>query len=422
MEPYRIMSFDGGGIRGLSYLPVIERIERHVGTNLVESGHFNMLVGTSTGAIIATGLAIGMTAKDIEQLYLTEAERIFRRNAPWHRVVSRYSSQRLFEVLDERLGPVGRLSWKQFATDYIENKVELVVVLWHWSMNRTTYLSTNLDRPGQVENLHSASVADVVTACCSAPYYFPPRSYTLARNVPKRSRWRRPYFRDEGLVFCDGGITGLNNPTALGLTLAQSSCLDAQREVHVLSFGAGISADRGEFGSDIRRWWLLPTLLKVIDAMFTSTAELMMRFHILFGTSTKVKAFLRTNQYVPRGSELDDIEGIDDYSKHFQRGEIHYLLYDDDHPAGDAPTDDLRSLPRLTEENIESILSDAFGIHKPDVVDVAPREPRDLPDPDVGNVSVEATSNLTGRLVLTFAIIAVIVVAYAVICLLRDIF
>ncbi|WP_065376792.1 CBASS cGAMP-activated phospholipase [Ensifer adhaerens] len=76
-RPFRVLSLDGGGIRGLfgaSYLAEIER--RYLnGTSIGK--YFDMVAGTSTGGIIALGLATGMTAAEVSKIYTERGEYIF---------------------------------------------------------------------------------------------------------------------------------------------------------------------------------------------------------------------------------------------------------------------------------------------------------------------------------------------------------
>ncbi|MGB5024061.1 MAG: patatin-like phospholipase family protein, partial [Saprospiraceae bacterium] len=78
----RILALDGGGVRGILTLGFLEKIEsmlrkRYAKPDLVLSDYYDMMGGTSTGAIMATGLALGMEVKQIIQLYLDLGEVIF---------------------------------------------------------------------------------------------------------------------------------------------------------------------------------------------------------------------------------------------------------------------------------------------------------------------------------------------------------
>src|SRR5690242_20691333 len=69
-KPFRILSIDGGGIRGILPAAILTEIEtRYLGGRCV-GDYFDMITGTSTGGIIALGLSIGKTAKTILNLYM----------------------------------------------------------------------------------------------------------------------------------------------------------------------------------------------------------------------------------------------------------------------------------------------------------------------------------------------------------------
>src|SRR6516225_9471154 len=78
-RPRRMLALDGGGIRGLITLGILERIEKLVkektGGQLCE--YFDYIAGTSTGAIIAAGLARGMTVDDLIKFYTSCGKQMF---------------------------------------------------------------------------------------------------------------------------------------------------------------------------------------------------------------------------------------------------------------------------------------------------------------------------------------------------------
>ena len=80
--PKRILALDGGGIRGvltLEYLEAIEALlrQRRADPDLLLSDYFDLIGGTSTGSIIAAGLACGMSVKDIKSLYYGLGAKVF---------------------------------------------------------------------------------------------------------------------------------------------------------------------------------------------------------------------------------------------------------------------------------------------------------------------------------------------------------
>lgn len=80
---FRILSIDGGGIRGIFPAAVLAGLEeRYLGGRSV-ANYFDLITGTSTGGIIALGLAAGLTAADLRQLStLSAATRFSRLTAP----------------------------------------------------------------------------------------------------------------------------------------------------------------------------------------------------------------------------------------------------------------------------------------------------------------------------------------------------
>jgi patatin-like phospholipase/acyl hydrolase/WD40 repeat protein len=340
---FRLVSFDGGGVHAASYLPVIARLEGLLGTTLAESGEFGMFAGTSTGAIVATALKMNTRAEEIAAEYQRLADVIFRKASLWHRPFFTYASEPLRDELARfyrrRLGLQRDITWKEFSTRSAYPGVELVVVLWDITHERPTYLSTNLDRPGQAEPLWGAAVADVITACCSAPTYFPPRSFKVAQNE---------------YAFCDGGITGLNTPGTFAMSLVHGT-LPTDSAIHVISFGAGEARRRLHQGeaavenrtwklSAIRNWSVLSHAKATVNALFYSTTYLMNQFYPVFGSSLRIERYLRTNHFRDQRSQLDDASAIGHLAGQFARGELYYDLWATDESPSDTRAATLRHL------------------------------------------------------------------------------
>ena len=91
----RILSFDGGGIRGIFSLQIAAMVERHLREalgrpDLVLADVVDFFAGTSTGAIIAASLAWGAPVAEVEAMYLTHGADMFDRSRGWHRLQSTY--------------------------------------------------------------------------------------------------------------------------------------------------------------------------------------------------------------------------------------------------------------------------------------------------------------------------------------------
>ncbi|NHA32764.1 hypothetical protein AXF43_25230 [Bacillus paranthracis] len=72
---FKILSIDGGGMKGVIPSQYLQKIEHIIGEPIHQ--HFDLLTGTSTGGIICLGLASGMSAEQIANLYIQEGNQIF---------------------------------------------------------------------------------------------------------------------------------------------------------------------------------------------------------------------------------------------------------------------------------------------------------------------------------------------------------
>ena len=73
---FQILSLDGGGFRGMFSAAVLARLEEDLGMRIAD--HFDLIAGTSTGGIIALGLGLGLSPREITAFYTEHGPRIFR--------------------------------------------------------------------------------------------------------------------------------------------------------------------------------------------------------------------------------------------------------------------------------------------------------------------------------------------------------
>ena len=125
--PKRILSLDGGGIRGALTLGYLQRIEdilrkQHDNNkNFRLCDYFDLIGGTSTGSIIASCLAIGMSAAEIKNMYMELGDKIFGKKYKWWKIFeiddllkASYNEKPLEEQLqkvfgDIKLGDAGKI-------------------------------------------------------------------------------------------------------------------------------------------------------------------------------------------------------------------------------------------------------------------------------------------------------------------------
>ncbi|ALA59443.1 CBASS cGAMP-activated phospholipase [Nitrospira moscoviensis] len=77
-EKFQILSLDGGGIKGLFSASVLAKLEDDLGVSIVD--HFDLIVGTSTGGLIALGLGMGMRPRELVRFYVESGPKIFQRS------------------------------------------------------------------------------------------------------------------------------------------------------------------------------------------------------------------------------------------------------------------------------------------------------------------------------------------------------
>jgi predicted acylesterase/phospholipase RssA len=208
--PKRILAIDGGGVRGIVALAFLEEIEslltKRAGAAVRLCDHFDLIGGTSTGAIIATGLALGLSVAELRAYYLELAPLVFK--PPWVKLPgwrAVFDAQTLQRQLDIIIGAR--------TLDSADLLTGLGVVLkrvdrdssWILLNNpRSKYWETPEDK-GFIGNRYFP-LAKIVRASTAAPHYFDPQPISIVEQL-------------EPFVFVDGGLTPHNNP-ALALFLA----------------------------------------------------------------------------------------------------------------------------------------------------------------------------------------------------------
>jgi uncharacterized protein len=158
---HRVLSFDGGGIRGLYQAKLLEGLKAR---GLDVAKRADVIAGTSTGAIIAAAVAIGKEPKDISKLYTDVGQKVFpprwwiSRATSWARKAT-YSSAVLKAELEEQLGKNTKLG-----------DCPTRLLMPATSLNRYKLKCFDSADEGDKKYL----LVDVVLASAAAPTYFPP--------------------------------------------------------------------------------------------------------------------------------------------------------------------------------------------------------------------------------------------------------
>src|ERR687891_704014 len=109
-RPRKLLALDGGGIRGVMTLQVLIKMEELLaeksgqGENFRLCNYFDYIGGTSTGAIIAAGLAIGKSARELSDFYMKAGPAMFDKSFILFRLRHLYESKPLQVELQKTFG------------------------------------------------------------------------------------------------------------------------------------------------------------------------------------------------------------------------------------------------------------------------------------------------------------------------------
>jgi uncharacterized protein len=234
--PRKLLALDGGGIRGVLTLQVLIRMEEILrersgqGDDFRLCNFFDYIGGTSTGAIIAAGLAIGMSAKELSDFYIATGPKMFEKAFILERLRNLYKKEPLTEELKRTYGP---------KTDLGSNRLKslLLVVTRNVSTDSPWPISSNPfakynDRALKDCNLQ-IPLWQLVRASTAAPVFFPPE---ILQWDPKDA--------STSFLFEDGGLTPYNNPGFLIARMATQEPYNlnwktGENRLLVISVGTG---------------------------------------------------------------------------------------------------------------------------------------------------------------------------------------
>lgn len=203
--PKRILALDGGGIRGAITLGFLKRIEtfireQHGNNKMLLSDYFDLVGGTSTGAIIATLLAIGHEVNDIIEKYRSLGGKIFGDKFSvfnvGNKLKANYDDQPLQEELKNLFGDITLGSDKILTGLCVNAKRADTNSTWSF-INHPKAKFYQPYKAGEFGN-KDYLLREVVRASTAAPTYFLPQRINLG---------------DRTATFVDGGVSMVNNPS-----------------------------------------------------------------------------------------------------------------------------------------------------------------------------------------------------------------
>jgi uncharacterized protein len=257
-DVFKVLSIDGGGIRGIIPAMVLAEIEERTGKSIAET--FDLIAGTSTGGILALGLTMPgdsgeprYTARELIKLYEDEGASIFSGRVGTIRNIfeERYPSAGVEEVLD-----------RYFGEARLKDALSTVFVTGYEIQLRAPFFFRS--ERAKVDADYDFPIREVARATSAAPTYFEPAKVEASGPVD--------YY-----ALVDGGVFA-NNPgmcayvEATSILKEKGSASPDESTVLVVSLGTGQFTDRLRY-EEVARWGLMRWARPLIDVVFDGESD-----------------------------------------------------------------------------------------------------------------------------------------------------
>lgn len=256
-RPFRVLSLDGGGMRGAYasvYLSCLSAaFAQRRGAKAIDVGQaFDLIVGTSAGAILACALAAGIQAKTVAELYSTHGQSIFVRRLPRSFgpkfMVDLFARKRNLARGEQALRSALHATFGDQTLGEIWTKrgIALAITAVELEQHRAWVFKTPHLHHTTNHRDDNYRLVDVCLASTAAPIY---RSLAAVKHPDSLFPGRR--------VFADGGLWA-NNPVLVSLLEACQLC-EGEREVQIFCLGtcarpAGEQVAKGNVCRDLLDW------------------------------------------------------------------------------------------------------------------------------------------------------------------------
>lgn len=237
----RILALDGGGVRGFLTIEILRQLEaelrqRSGDPNYVLAQYFDLIGGTSTGSIIATGLALGWPVADVWAAYELIVPEIFGKASGVGLFSPRYKNKPLAKAFKKEFG--------DRALDSADLDTGLAIFAkrmdrgsaWMMVNNPGWVYYDNKAPSDKFAPNHTFKLRSIVQASAAAPHFF--------RGVKMRIETAEKGKKPLDAHFVDGGVAGLNNPALELLTMVRDRAYGfnwdlGAGKLYILSLGTG---------------------------------------------------------------------------------------------------------------------------------------------------------------------------------------
>jgi uncharacterized protein len=230
--PKKILALDGGGIRGMMTVEILGGMESMLrkalgrGEDFVLADYFDYVAGTSTGAIIATCISLGMPVARIRDFYIHSGREMFDKAFILKRFRYKFEDGKLSDKLREVFG-----ADTTFGSEKL--KTLLLIILRNATTDSPWPLSNNplakYNQPERPDCNLRLPLWQLVRARTAAPVYFPPEVIQLGQRE---------------FIFVDGGVTTYNNPAFIAFLMVtvepyNLNWATGEKEMLLVSIGTG---------------------------------------------------------------------------------------------------------------------------------------------------------------------------------------
>jgi patatin-like phospholipase/acyl hydrolase len=277
----KILSIDGGGIRGIMPAMVLAEIERRAGKRIAEL--FDLIAGTSTGGILALGLSKPdeagkpqYKAEYLIQLYREKGSTIFSTNL-WDKITNAVG------FVDEMYDAKGIESVLEFYFGQAELKDALTYLLItaYGIENRSAWFFKS--KKAQEDGEYNFFMRDVARATSAAPTYFEPVKIQSIQKSPLHDYY----------ALVDGGMFA-NNPAMCAYVQARNTF--PAEEIMLVSLGTGTQF-KPIYHKEAKDWGKIGWASTVIDILFDgSSATVHYQLDNLLNSSNQAKRYFRFDE------------------------------------------------------------------------------------------------------------------------------
>jgi patatin-like phospholipase/acyl hydrolase len=273
-DSFRILAIDGGGIKGLFSAAVLAHLEEDLSIRVVD--YFDLIVGTSTGGIIALALGKGLPAQKILQFYIDKGSKIFERDFLYpvkHLIRSAYSASKYEAILKECFG----------KTRLGESQTRLVIPSYNLDSADVYLLKTAHHR--RFRRDYKEYMWKIARATTAAPTYF-----CVSKNI-------------ENMRLIDGGVWA-NNPSMVAVVEAVK--ILEKSTIDICLFSLGTTQDLSNRSQSLDNGGLWAWKDDIVEVVFEAqSAGIARQTALLLGNN-----YLRLSPKVPQ--DIFKIDIIDE--------------------------------------------------------------------------------------------------------------